>query len=70
MREEKMTRWAKNSHSRNAVSQAESRNASSFLTHSSAFSGRPSWSRITVMGACGLFHATWILAVALQLLNH
>ena len=39
------------------------------LTQMSLFSGRPNWSRITVMGACGLFHATWILAVAFLLLN-
>lgn len=65
-----MTRQAGNSHSRNTVSQPESRANSILLTNMSLFSGRPNWSRITLMGACGLFHATWILAVAYQLLNN
>ncbi len=65
-----MTRQTVNPHSRNMVSQLESDDVSSFLTQASLFSGRPNWSRITVMGACGLFHATWLLAVAYQLLNN
>lgn len=65
-----MTRQARNLHSRNMVLQPESRAGSTFLTQGSLFPGRPNWSRITVMGACGLFHATWILAVAGQLLNN